>query len=46
MLIVVNNPIYGFNRTDFCLYKSKFHCNVYLKHHRNPLELERLTVPF
>ena len=25
-------PFYGFNRTDFCSYNSKCHCNVYLKH--------------
>ena len=24
------SPFYGFNWIGFCLYKSKFHCNVYL----------------
>ena len=39
------SPSYGLNWAGFCSYKSKFHCDVYLKHRRNPPELgfERLT---
>ena len=42
------SPLYGFNWTGFCSYKSKFHCNVCLKYRRIPPELgfERLTVLF
>ena len=33
-------PFYGFKGSSFCLYKSKFLCNVYLNHHRIPSELD------
>ena len=31
-------PFYGFKGSIFCLYKSKFLCNVYLNHNRIPSE--------
>ena len=36
----------GFNRSDFCLYKSKCHCNVYLKHLGILLNLDLNGLPY